>query len=416
MYRKNTECRMCGGMRLVKFLDLGEQPFANSFLAEKDLGNEEPTAPLEVYWCRDCSLAQLLHVVDPEVLFRDYVYFSSGMPKISDHWNQYAAHVMVNFLRDPKELVVEIGSNDGILLMPFRDKGFRILGIDPAENIADIANGRGILTIPKFFSSELARMVVRDKGRASAILANNVFAHIDDHRDFMRGIDVLLSENGVLVIEAPYLLDMFKNLAYDTIYHEHLSFLAVRPLIVFFAKFGFEIFDVQLVKAQGTSLRLFVGRRGKHEVKPSVFGRVSEELALHLDQESAYRQLAARVEKSKMALRETLILLKSQGKRIAAYGAPAKGNTLLNYCDIGSDVIDYALENLPSKQGLYTPGMYIPVMSPVQVATKVEPKNPVDYYLLLAWNYREAILETEKAFIARGGKFIVPIGDDIAII
>lgn len=411
MYTKNTECRMCKGARLVKFLDLGEQPFANGFLAEKELRDEEPTAPLEVYLCSNCNLTQLLHVVDPEVLFRNYVYFSSGMPKVSSHWQAYADDIRVRFLSQKDPFVVEVGSNDGVLLRCFQSAGYWVLGVDPAKNIAELATKNGIPTLPEFFSEDVARRIRGNSGEASVILANNVFAHINNHYDFLRGVDVLLAHDGVLVIEAPYVLDMFKNLAYDTIYHEHLSYLAVRPMVKFFARFGFAVFDVQLVKAQGISLRVFVGRRDSHTVNARVGERIQEEYAYHLDQEYAYRQLARRVATSRSALFQTLIMVKGRGKKIAAYGAPAKGNTLLNYSRIGPDLIDYALEDLPSKQGFYTPGMYIPVVSR-EYATA----HPPDYYLLLAWNYKDAILEKEQEFMRRGGKFIIPIGDEIAII
>ncbi len=418
----NSSCRMCGSQKLSKFLDLGSQPLANAFLTKETLHkvlhgkpNPEGFYPLEAYVCDSCSLAQLVHVVDPEVLFRDYIYFSAGMPKVSAHWQGYADYVTKAFLADrigqTSDLIVEIGSNDGILLSCFKNKGYKVLGVDPAENIAKLANERGVETLPRFWGFGVGGQILQKYGEASVILANNVFAHIDDHRDFMRGVDVLLAKNGVLVIEAPYLLDMFKNLAYDTIYHEHLSFLAVRPMVKFFQKFDFEIFDVQLVKAQGTSLRLFIGRKGWHEVSPSVSERVSEELALGLDKKKSYLKLAKRVQKSRDQLLDILIDLKLTGKRIAAYGAPAKGNTLLNYCKLRTDFLDFALEDLPSKQGLYTPGMHIPVVS-----REYAEAHPPDYYLLLAWNYRDAILEKEKEFMARGGKFIVPIGDDIKII
>lgn len=401
---------MCRGSSLVKFLDLGSQPLANAFLKEKNFGEEELRVPLEVYLCMQCNLAQLIHVVDPEVMFRDYIYFSAGMPKVSKHWDDYAEFVSSNFLSLPNQFVVEVGSNDGVLLECFKKRGHKVLGVDPAKNIAKLANERGIEMWAEFFVEDTGKSVMEKYGHARAILANNVFAHIDNHGDFMRGVDWLLANDGVLVIEAPYLLDMFKNLAYDTVYHEHLSYLAVRPMISFFAQYGFEIFDVELVKAQGTSLRLFIGRKGWHEIKQSVLERVTEETGW-LDKKSSYQQLAYRIEKSRYLLRATLASIKSTGKKIAAYGAPAKGNTLLNYCGIGPDLIDYALEDLPSKQGFYTPGMFIPVVSREYASA-----NPPDYYLLLAWNYKDAILEKEKGFIANGGKFIIPIGDDIKII
>ena len=413
MLKINNSCRMCRGQNLHKFLDLGTQPLANSFLKKENLLKPESKVPLEAYWCADCNLAQLVHVVDPKVMFCDYIYFSSGMPKVSAHWQTYANYVQERFLRSPKQFVLEIGSNDGILLSCFKNFGHKVLGIDPAENIAKLANERGIETWPISWREKAGEWVIDKYGRARVILANNVFAHIDNHRDFMNGVDWALAEDGVLVIEAPYLIDMFENLAYDTIYHEHLSFLSVRPMQSFFQKFGFEIFDVHLVKVQGTSLRVFVGRKDVHQILPSVFERISEELTFGLDKKESYFELARRVVASKEKLLNILHGFKIQGKKISAYGAPAKGNTLLNYCSIGADILDFTLEDLPSKKGLYTPGMRIPVVS-----REYANANPPDYYLLLAWNYKDAILEKEKnsEFKNRGGKFIVPIGDEIELI
>ncbi len=409
----NDKCRMCQSEKLVKFLDLGMQPLANAFLKKEDLLKPESKFPLEAYFCEHCNLAQLIHVVEKELLFRDYVYFSSGMPKVSSHWQGYADHVTANFLFLKNDLVLEIGSNDGILLRVFKDNGFKVLGIDPAGNIAALANERGIPTIPDFFGKKVAQSVFENHGHAKAILANNVFAHIDDHNGVLDGVRLLLHEKGTFVIEAPHILDMFENLAYDTIYHEHLSFLAVRPMQNFFEKFGMEIFDVKIVHAQGQSLRAFVAKSGAYPVSPSVKDLADRELKLGLDKKESYFNLAGRVANSKEKLFGVLQNLKSQGKKVAAYGAPAKGNTLLNYCKIGTGILDFALEDLPSKHGLYTPGMHIPVVN----REYAEAHSP-DYYLMLAWNYKDAILEKEKnsEFRRREGKFIIPIGDTIEII
>mgnify|MGYP001584981401 FL=1 len=230
MIHINSQCRICKSAELVKFLDLGRQPLANSFVSKEDLDKPEPMYPLEVYFCQNCNLAQLIHVVDKKELFLNYVYFSAGMPRISPHWQSYAEEVMAKFLGDSNDFVFEIASNDGILLKFFKDKGFRILGIDPAENIVPVAESLGVPTITGFFSEAIAKDVLQKHGPAKAILANNVVAHIDDHHDLCRGVKTLLHPQGVFVVEAPYLADMFESLTYDTVYHEHLSYLAVRPL------------------------------------------------------------------------------------------------------------------------------------------------------------------------------------------
>ena len=411
MFKINNVCRDCESSDLVKVLDLGDQPAANSFLNKEELKGDEPKFPLEVYFCGNCNLAQLIHIVDPTVLFRSYIYLSSGMPKVSPYWQAYAQQVITDYLPEKNRFIVEFGSNDGILLKFFKDSGYKVLGVDPAENVAKIAEERGIPMVVDFFGESIASEIVKNHGRAEVIIANNVLAHIDDHQDICRGIKMLLAPRGVWAIEAPYLIDMFENLTYDTIYHEHLSFLSIRPLQKLFARYGLEIFNAKVVQAQGQSLRLFVGHSGAHLVSETVFELIGRELEYCLDSGRSYFDLARRVEKSRSILVSLLRGLKSKGKTIAAYGAPAKGNTLLNYCRIGTDILDYALEDLPTKQGLYTPGRHIPVVDREWACL-----NPPDYYLMLAWNYKGAILEKETDYIRKGGKFIIPIGDEPKII
>lgn len=410
MFTTNAGCRICKGNNLTKFLSLGDQPPANRFLKEEELSNPEPSYPLDVYFCADCNLAQLRDVVDKEELFKNYIYFSSGMPKLSNHFQKYAEDVMRRFLKKG-DFVVEIASNDGILLKFFQDNGYKILGIDPASNVVKIAEAMGVRTRDAFFSKELAAEIAAMEGKAKAIMANNVVAHINDHHDLAQGIKTLLADDGVFVIEAPYLVDMFDNLSYDTIYHEHLSLLALRPLQKLFVQFGLEVFDMEVNPVQGQSLRVFVGHAGAHPISPNVQKYVDLELQKGFDKLESYNELARRIENSKNQLVGVLRNTKKQGKKITAYGAPAKGNTLLNYCKIGRDVLDYALEDLPSKQGLLSPGMHIPVRD-----RKYTESHRPDYYLLLAWNYLNPILEKETAYRAGGGKFIMPIGDEIKII
>lgn len=410
MLIQNNACRICRSRDVCSFLFLGDQPLANSFLKKDSLLKPEPKYPLDVCFCGECNLVQLRHVVDKEMLFSDYIYFSSGMPKLSNHFKTYAEDIISRFL-EKNDFVVELASNDGILLKFFQDNGYRVLGVDPAKNIASIAASRGIPTIVDFWSAKLAKKILDDYGKARVILANNVVAHINNHHDLVNGIATLLADNGVFVLEAPYLVDMFENLTYDTIYHEHLSYLAVRPLKRLFEQFGLEIFNVEIHSVQGQSLRVFVGKKGKRAIKDSVAHYCKLEFKIGLDKQEAYEQLAERIELSKQKLITLLKNLKRNGNTIAAYGAPAKGNTLLNYCGIGADILDYALEDLPSKQGLFTPGMHIPVVDRADAEA-----NLPDYYLLLAWNYLNPILIKERLFRERGGKFIIPVGDEIKII
>jgi len=401
-----TQCRICKGSDLMSFLDLGNQPPANSFLRKEDLEKPEPMYPLRIAYCRTCGLSQLLELVDPELLFRDYVYFSNVMPS-SPHFRAYAEKVVKQFASSPNDLVVEIGSNDGHVLSVIKEMGPRILGVDPARNIAAIANTNGVETIPEFFTKAIGQRIYKEKGHASLIIANNVVAHTDNHHDLAAGIEALLAPNGVFVLEAPHLLDMFDNLAFDTTYHEHMSYLSLRPLVYLFEKIGMQVFDVEMTAAQGNSLRLYACRRGMRNVKPSVQEMLDREHATGLDNEDAYRELARRIAALKAEVVSVVTDLKKQGKKIAAYGAPAKGNTLLNYFGLDADILDYATEELPSKIGFYTPGTHIPVMD-----INWAHQNPPDYYLMLAWNYKNVILQKEDMFRKNGGKFIIPIGSE----
>ncbi|MCW1891755.1 MAG: class I SAM-dependent methyltransferase [Candidatus Uhrbacteria bacterium] len=401
----NSRCRICQSDKLHKVIDLGSQPPANAFLRPDQLDQPEERFPLEMHVCGDCNLAQLIHVVDKEDLFSDYIYYTSGIPKVSPYWQGYADQVAEQCLHDANDFVVEVGSNDGLLLWSFKEKGFRTLGVDPAKNIAPIAESRGVRTVVDFFGEKVATDIVHQDGKAKLIIGNNVIAHINDHHDLCRGIKALLADDGTFVLEAPYLVDMIEHVTFDTIYHEHLSFLAVRPLIKLFEQFGLEVFDVHIVPAQGQSIRVFVGHAGAHEVKPSVQACVAKELELGLDKIETYMELAKKVEHCKNATLDILHGLKSSGERIAGYGASAKGMTVLNYYHIGSDMLDFVMDELPSKEGLFTPGTHIPLASKAYA----EEHRPTSY-LLLVWNYLPLVLAKEQAFLAAGGKFILPTG------
>ncbi len=405
LIKKNLHCRICNSEKLDKIISLGSTPLANSFLQQKDFSHEK-SFPLEVYFCSNCHLAQLIDIVSKTHLFSDYVYFYSKMPTASDHFTRYTNDVMKRFITNPKkELVLEFGSNDGILLKAFQEKGCkRVLGIDPAKNIVKVANENGIPTIADFFSYAQAKKISKTHGKAKVIIANNTVAHINDLHDMMKGIQQVLDSEGVFIFEAPYLIDMFENLAYDSIYHEHLSYLAISPLDYLFKMYSMEIFDVELVERQGISIRVFVSRSNSRTVTKNVDKLRSKEKKLGLDTIKNYYALANKIEKSKNKLHKLLSDLKKKKLILAAYGSPARGNTVLNYCNIGPNILDFATEELPSKIGYYTPGMHIPVIS-IDAARK----SPPDYYLLLAWNYTDAIIKKEKAFLENGGKFIIPV-------
>lgn len=410
--KQNSKCRICSSDELEEFLSLGEMPLANSFLKKEDFSKEK-SYPLRISFCHNCNLVQLMDVVNPDLLFLDYVYFYSKMPAASKYFIDYADYVSKEFVSDgKKDLVVELGSNDGLLLEAFQNRGCaKVLGIDPAKNIAEFASQKGIPTIADYFSQPLAISVSADYGKAKVIIGNNVVAHIDDHHELLKGVSELLDEDGVFILEVPYLTDMFENLAYDSIYHEHLSYLAVAPLQKLFQQYGMEIFDVQMKKRQGRSIRVFTCKSGQKPISSSVGVFLNIEKAMGLNKAENYHKLAQKIKASKEKLVSTLGDFKNKGFSIAAYGSPARGNTILNYCQIGPDILDFATEELLSKIGLYTPGMHISVMD-----IKEARKNTPDYYLMLAWNYKDAILEKEAEFVKNGGKFVLPIGDKIEII
>ena len=402
---RNSACRICRSKNLKKVISLGNTPLANSFLKKKDF-TKEKSFPLEVYFCTNCHLSQLVDIVDKKVLFSDYVYFYSKMPTASEHFTDYAKDIIKRFIKNKKkELVLEFGSNDGILLKAFQDFGCKkVLGIDPAKNITKVANKNGIPTIADFFTEKLAKKILKDKGKAKVIIANNTFAHINDLHDVMKAITILLEENGVFVFEAPYLVDMFENLAFDSIYHEHLSYFSLSPLKHLFAGYGMEIIDVEITKRQGNSIRVFTSYANTYPVSKNFYVLLQKEKKMRLFDIKKYHALSKKIEQTKNKLQKILTTLTKKNLRIAAYGAPARGNTLLNYCQIDSHFLDFATEELPSKIGYYTPGAHIPVISIDKART-----NPPDYYLMLAWDYKDAILEKEKVFRRTGGKFIIPV-------
>jgi SAM-dependent methyltransferase len=403
--KKSTFCRMCKGTNLKKFLDLGFHPPSDRFLSKKELKEPEEFFPLDVFVCSDCGLMQLEYIVSPQILYRQhYPYESSTTLGGRKHFYKMAQDIYREYALGQKSFVIDVGSNVGLLLSGFKEQGMRVLGIDPAPQIAEIANRNGIETIPEFFSSKIAHSIVRKKGKADVITATNVFAHIDDLDDFMEGVRVLLKPKGILVIEAPHALEFIKNLEYDTIYHEHLSYLAVKPLKKFFEKFGMSLFDVKRFDIHGGSLRYFVGRKGAYPISPRVNKFIKLEEGERIFSLGRLRRFAKGVETHRKKLLKLLERLKKNGNRIAGISAPAKGNTLLNYCGIDNKILDYITEKSKIKIGLYTPGTHIAI-SPDSQLLRQKP----DYGLILAWNFAEEIMANNDEFKKQGGKFIVPI-------
>jgi len=397
-------CRICKSQNLQMVLSLGDQPHCNHFLTEEELRLPEARYPLDCFLCNDCGLLQLGYVVPPEVMFRQYLYISGTTRTLSQHFHQLAGQLVEQFALSPDSLVVDVGSNDGTFLKGFKARRMRVLGVDPAINIAKMANASGIETLCDFFGREAAARILADKGKARMVTAAGVFYHIPDLDDVVRGVRDLLADDGVFVVQANYLVDMLQKNTFDNIYHEHLCYYSLKPLTALFHRFEMEVFDVERHPIHGGSIIVYV-RKGETSTPKK---RVDAMLAAERDQGvyslDTYRAFVERVEQIKDRLVTMLRDLKAQGKRIAAYGAPAKGNTLLNFCRIGPDVLDYAIEKNDLKVGRYTPGMHIPVVSEEDAG-----RAPVDYHLVLPWNFLEEFLEKERGFRTNGGKFIVPV-------
>lgn len=398
-------CRVCHGNSFQKYLDLGFTPLADAFLRAQALREPETTYPLEVHLCLTCGLSQLGYVVPPAVLYQhDYPYESSTTNAGRKHFAGLASSAVDRLGLTDKSLAIDVGSNVGVLLDGFRARGCRVLGVEPAPNIALMAVGRGIDTLNEFFGPHIASRIIESHGHASVITATNVFAHVDDLDGFMEAVDTLLDDKGALIIEAPHFLKLLTNLEYDTIYHEHLSYIAVKPLQHLFKRFGYEVFDVEEVGIHGGSLRVFVGRIGRHAMTPAPAALIAREQHEGCFDINRLHTFAKAVAEHRRALVDLLRDLKAQDKTIAGVSAPAKGMTLLNYCHIGTDVLDFVTEKSRLKIGRYTPGMHIPVMADTELMVK----QP-DYALLLAWNFASEIMANLKEYSDRGGKFIIPI-------
>jgi SAM-dependent methyltransferase len=405
-HRKRTCCRACGGVWLRPFLNLGPQPLANAFMAAPHEFADEAAYPLEVYFCETCWLVQLLDVIHPEVLFRSYIYVTGTSETMAAHNAEYARTVTALLGLGPGDLVVEAASNDGSLLKQFQGMGIRTLGVEPARNLAEAARTNGVETLDCFFTSETARQVLELRGRAKVVIANNVLAHVDDTQDFLRGARLLLAGGGLVVFEVPYLADLLDRLEYDTIYHEHLCYFSAMALQRLCEAAGLAIARVDRVPVHGGSLRVYAGLSPGRW--PGASDWVEGERKAGLDSPARYEKFARDVENHRRGLREFLCERRARGRSLAAYGAPAKGNTLLNYCRIDTAMLPYTVDRNPRKVGLYTPGMHIPVR-PVSALTEERP----DDVLILSWNFAAEIMRQQQAYRALGGCFITPVPEPV---
>jgi len=398
-------CRFCGAGLQDVFVDLGKSPLCESFLPADALNQMEPFYPLKVWVCRECFLVQLEEYVAPSDIFSHYAYFSSYSDSWLAHAENYVAMATERFGLGDSNLVVELASNDGYLLQYFVRRGIQVLGIDPAENVAEKAKDKGVDTLVRFFGVETAEFVREERGPADLIVGNNVLAHVPDINDFVGGIATLLADNGNVTMEFPHLLRLMEGNQFDTIYHEHFSYLSLSFVRKLFASHGLKVYDVQELGTHGGSLRIFAAwERAQREEGTAIAKVLADEEAAGLRRLDAYAAFGEQVIRTKHALLSYLIRMREEGKRVAAYGAPGKGNTLLNYCGIRTDLLEFAVDRNPFKHGLYTPGTHIPI-HPVERVDETRPER----LLILPWNLREEIAKQMAYIRDWSGRFAVPI-------
>ena len=407
LFKKILTCRICASSNLYDFLFLGDLPIPNGFVKKVDLNKEEERYPLVVTFCQDCNLVQLRYIVDPKIMFDNYLYIPSSSRTRIEHFKQMVQEVVDTMNLDESSFAVDIGSNDGSLLNCFKNLGIPVLGVDPAKNLVKVAELNGIETVCGYYDSVLAKKILEKHTNASVIFATNVVAHIGNLYNFFKAVDILLDKKGIFVCQFPYILDLIEQNQFDTIYHEHLSYFGLKPLLEMAKKLQIEIYDVKRNDLDGGSLRVYWKKKLNHSFR---IQKDTIERLLKLEQEKGlydkqtYDTFAKRIENLKQKTKKKLLELKKIKKTIVGYGAAAKGNILLNYFRINTKILDYIVDSTPYKQGLYTPGTHIPIYD----ESRIYQTHP-DYILILAWNFKDEIMSKNKRFRDEGGKFIVPV-------
>jgi len=401
--RTKNRCRLCKSSSLKKVIDFGLMPLAGGFLKKNKL-SQEKKYPLRIFFCQNCKLLQLIDVISPKILFKDYRYISSATKTLSKHFKKYAEEMASRFL-NKDSFVVEIGSNDGVLLAPLKRNGINALGVDPAVNIVKIAKKRGLNVINDFFNVKTAKRILNKYGKADAIFSNNTLAHINDMNEIMKGIKLLLNEKGILVFEVQYLADLVKYLQYDFFYHEHLCYYSLKPLIKFLDKYKMEIFDVKKIPIHGGSIKVYVTNKlnKKYPVSKRISHILAIERKMNLHTFSGLSDFIKRIQRHKILLMAELKRIKSENKTICAYGASGRSVTLTNYCGIDKNYLEYIVDASPERYGRLMPGTHVPIVAPSYFK-----KNPTDIVLITAWTYKDEILGKEKWFLKKG-KMIIPL-------
>ncbi len=402
----SAACRFCGASLRRSFVDLGLSPLCETYPSAADLNRGEKYYPLHVYVCEKCWLVQLEEYETPEQIFSDYAYFSSFSDSWLKHCDKYCEAMKTRFGLGKQSFVVEVASNDGYLLQYFVQRDVPVLGIEPAANVAKVAEEKGVPTLVRFFGTELAKQLAADGRSADLVLGNNVLAQVPDLNDFVEGLKILLKPEGVLTLEFPHLLQLIQLNEFDTIYHEHFSYFSMLSTIRIMEAHGLKVFDVEELKSHGGSLRVYACRAESrsHSLQPNVAKVLADEARAGLDKVEGYESFARQVKDTKFALVDFLLQAAKQGKKVAGYGAPGKSATLLHYCGIGKDLIEYTVDRSPYKQGRFLPGNHIPIYHPDRIR-----ETKPDYVVILPWNLKDEIMQQLEFIRQWGGRFVVPI-------